>query len=181
MEAERLIIDAFVLRFRDQKQTVEKAIAQISDSQLHQPLDENTNSVAVIMKHISGNFCSRFTDFLTSDGEKPGRDRDSEFVDDMADRATILAHWETGWKCLFDSLASLSDHDLERNITIRNQPHSVVDALLRALAHVGYHVGQIVQLSRYLAKDNWQVLTIPRGGSEQFNQAMREKVDSPHR
>jgi Protein of unknown function (DUF1572) len=175
MSSDRSTIESFVARFREQKQTVEKAIGQISDAQLHQPLDENTNSVAVIMKHVSGNFLSRFTDFLTSDGEKPGRNRDSEFVDDMADRATIMVRWETGWECLFDSLFSLNDQDLERTITIRGQPHSVMDALIRSLSHSGYHVGQIVQLSRYQAKGNWQVLTIPRGGSKQFNLSMSEK------
>jgi uncharacterized damage-inducible protein DinB len=161
-------------RFAAYKERAEKAFAQISDSQLHIPLDENTNSVAVIMKHMAGNLRSRFTDFLTSDGEKPDRNRDSEFVDDLADRAKIIADWESGWKILFDAMSPLSDADLGKTITIRGEKHTVIDALLRQLSHHAYHVGQIVQLSRYLAKANWKVLTIPRGGSQHFNQKMAQ-------
>jgi uncharacterized damage-inducible protein DinB len=171
----RLVIQSFLARFRDQKQTAEKAVAQISDAQLRQPLDENTNSLAVIMKHMAGNLRSRFTDFLTSDGEKPDRDRDSEFVDDLPNRPAIMAAWERGWNCLFASLELLTDDDLARIVTIRHQPHTVADALARALAHTGYHVGQIVQLSRFLAKDQWTTLTVPRGGTRELNQKMREK------
>jgi hypothetical protein len=172
---ERLVIDAITARFKAYKEMAEKAFSQISDAQLHQPLDENTNSIAVIVKHMSGNLRSRFTDFLTSDGEKSNRDRDSEFVDDIADRPAMLAMWEGGWRCLFDALSPLTDRDLNKTITIRGEPHSVVDALLRQLSHHSYHTGQIVQLARYLAKDKWTVLTIPRGGSKQFNAAMDKK------
>src|SRR5206468_2077898 len=115
---------------------------QLSDEQLRRPLDENTNSVAVIMKHVGGNLRSRFTDFLASDGEKPDRDRDGEFVDDFASRDAILQHWECGWQVLFDALASLTPQDLTKTVTIRGEAHSVIDALHRALAHGGYHVGQ---------------------------------------
>jgi Protein of unknown function (DUF1572) len=174
MKSNRLTIDALASRFHDQKGMVEKAIVQISDTQLHQPLDENTNSVAVIMKHVAGNLRSRFTDFLTTDGEKPSRDRDAEFNDDIGSRSQLMVIWEEGWNRLFESLESLSDDDLHCTVTIRSQPHTVADALVRALAHVGYHVGQIVQLSRFLAKDHWQVLTIPRGGSREFDRKMRE-------
>ncbi len=170
--SDRLVIDALTKRFAAYKEMAQKAFAQVSDAQLHQALDENTNSIAVIMKHMSGNLRSRFTDFLTSDGEKPDRDRDSEFIDDIADRAALVEYWESGWRCLFDALSSLTDRDLDTTITIRGEPHSVIDALLRQLAHHGYHVGQIVQLARFLAKDKWTVLTIPRGGSKQFNAAM---------
>jgi uncharacterized damage-inducible protein DinB len=171
----RLLIDSILQRFRAQKQTAEKAVVQISDALLHQALDENTNSLAVIMKHMAGNMESRFTDFLTSDGEKPTRDRDDEFVDTIVDRAAVMARWERGWGCLFAAVEPLTDADLARTVTIRQQPHSVADALVRALDHLGYHTGQIVQLARYLAKDKWQTLTIPRGGSRQFNQAMQQK------
>ena len=171
----RLLIDSFVQRFRAQKQTAEKALAQVPDALLHQPLDENTNSLAVIMKHMAGNMESRFTDFLTSDGEKPTRDRDDEFVDNITDRAGLMGRWERWWGCLFSAVETLTDADLIRMVTIRQQPHSVADALVRALDHLGYHTGQIVQLSRFLAKDKWQTLTIPRGGSRQFNQAMHGK------
>jgi uncharacterized damage-inducible protein DinB len=167
-----VVISAITKRFAAYKEMAQKALAQISDAQLHQPLDENTNSVAVIMKHMTGNLLSRFTDFLTTDGEKPNRDRDSEFIDDIPDRTSLVANWDRGWACLFDALSQLSDRDLPRTITIRGEPHTVIDALLRQLSHHSYHVGQIVQLARFLAKDNWTVLTIPRGGSKQFNEAM---------
>ena len=171
----RLVIEAITTRFKAYKEMAEKAFGQISDAQLHQPLDENTNSVAVIIKHMSGNLRSRFTDFLTSDGEKPNRDRDSEFVDDISNRRALLEMWEGGWRCLFDALSPLSDGDLNKTITIRGETHSVIDALLRQLSHHSYHTGQIVQLARYLAKDKWTVLTIPRGGSKQFNAVMDKK------
>jgi hypothetical protein len=122
------------------------------------------------MKHMAGNLRSRFTDFLTSDGEKPDRDRDGEFVDAFPSRDAMMEHWERGWRILFDALASLRPDDLAKTVTIRGEPHAVIDALHRALAHQGYHVGQIVQLSRYLAKDQWDTITVPRGGSVAFNQ-----------
>jgi hypothetical protein len=171
----RIIVQAMAQRMASQKSMAERAFAQVPDELLHRPLDENTNSIAVIVKHLSGNLRSRFTDFLTSDGEKPDRDRDGEFIDDIPDRAAMLVLWEAGWKSVLDALATLSDEDLMRTVTIRGEPHSVIDALCRALAHVSYHVGQIVQLSRYLAKDRWTVLTIPRGASKAFNQSMEQK------
>jgi hypothetical protein len=166
-------LDSITKHFRKQKSLAEKAIAQLHDAKLHLPLDENTNSVCVIMKHVGGNLRSRFTDFLTTDGDKPDRNRDGEFVDDFPSRAAILDHWESGWNVLFDTLASLRSEDLAKTITIRGEPHSVIDALHRSLAHCGYHVGQIVQLARFLAKDGWETITIPRGGSEQFNRSLR--------
>ena len=168
-----MFLDSVAKNFRKQKSLADRAIAQLNEAQLRVPLDANTNSIAVIMKHVAGNFASRFTDFLTSDGDKPGRNRDGEFVDDFADRHAMLEHWERGWTILFDALAALRPEDLSKTITIRDEPHTVVDALHRALAHCGYHVGQIVQLARYLAKDRWETLTIPRGQSEQFNQRFR--------
>jgi len=171
----RLVVKAISRRFSDQKSMAERAVVQLQDPQLHQPLDQNTNSITVIMKHMAGNLRSRFTDFLTRDGEKPDRDRDSEFIDDIPDRASLLDQWEAGWKCLLDALAQLTDADLARTITIRSEPHSAIDALLRSLAHCAYHVGQIVQLARFLAKDHWKVLTIPRGGSKQYNRTMQAR------
>jgi len=171
----RLVIDPLTKRFQAYKEMAEKAVAQVSDAQLHQPLDENTNSIAVIMKHMAGNLRSRFTDFLTSDGEKPNRDRDSEFVDDNKDRAAIIADWNNGWQILFDELARLTDANMARIVKIRGEPHIVIDALLRQLSHHSYHVGQIVQLARFLAKDKWMVLTIPRGSSSRFNEMMEKR------
>jgi uncharacterized damage-inducible protein DinB len=168
-------LHSMIEAFRSQKRMAEKAIAQLPDEKLHIPLDANTNSVCVIMKHMAGNLRSRFTDFLTSDGEKPDRDRDGEFSDQHATREQIMAHWEGGWRVLFEALESLRPDDLTKEITIRQEPYGVVDSLHRALAHQGYHVGQIVQLARFLAKDDWTTITIPRGGSQVFNQTMREK------
>lgn len=166
-------LDSITKNFLKQKLLADRAIAQLDDAKLRVPLDENTNSIAVIMKHVGGNLVSRFSDFLTTDGDKPDRDRDGEFIDDFPSRQAILDHWERGWAVLFAALASLTPDDLSRTVTIRGEPHIVVDALHRALAHCGYHVGQIVQLARFLAKERWETITIPRGGSEQFNQHLR--------
>ena len=169
------VIDSFTRRFRSDKGLMERAVAQVSDAQLHLALDENTNSLAVIMRHASGNLVSRFGNFLTSDGEKANRDRDSEFIDDMADRASIMARWEAGWAVLFDTLSQLTDADLTRTVTVRGEGMSVLEALVRALSHQAYHGGQIVQLARHWAKDRWTTLTVPRGGSKQLNEMMKQK------
>jgi hypothetical protein len=121
------------------------------------------------MKHVGGNLRSRFNGFLTEDGEKPWRDRDQEFVDTFDSREQMVAAWEEGWKELFETLGSLTPADLERTVTIRGESHTVPDALARSLAHTSYHVGQIVQAARVLCKDNWQVITIPKGGSAAHN------------
>ena len=167
-------LESIASNFRKQKSLADRAIAQLDDAKLRIPLDDNTNSICVIMKHVGGNLVSRFTDFLTTDGDKPDRNRDGEFVDDFPSRQAILEHWERGWAVLFVTLASLRPEDLSKIVTIRGEPHTVVDALHRSLAHCGYHVGQIVQLARFLAKDRWATITIPRGGSEQFNRRMRD-------
>ena len=156
--------------FRANKRLADKAIAQVSDEKLRIALDDGTNSIAVIMKHVAGNLRSRWTDFLTTDGEKPDRHRDSEFIDDFGSRDDILSFWENGWDCLFSTLESLSDSDLEKTVTIRGEPHSVSLAIARSLGHTCYHVGQIVLLARHHVGEDWNVLTIPRGKSEEFNQ-----------
>lgn len=160
---------ATLTSLRANKNLADKAIAQVPDDRLHMAFDEHTNSIAVIMKHVGGNLRSRWTDFLTSDGEKPWRNRDAEFVDQDEDRNAVLAIWEAGWACLFNTLEHLTADDLERTVLIRGEPHSVPLAIQRSLAHTMYHVGQIVQLARVLAGDQWQTLTIPRGGSSQHN------------
>lgn len=170
-----LFLDAAFSEFRRYKEYAERAVAQISDARLREPLSPETNSIAVIVKHVGGNLRSRFTDFLTTDGEKPWRDRDSEFIDDFADRAAMLAHWERGWACLFGALTPLTGADLARIVTIRGEAHTVVQAVARSLAHVSYHSGQIVMIARVFAwRDGveWKTLTIPRGGSEAFNTGM---------
>jgi hypothetical protein len=171
------VIAATVATFRSQKSMADRAIVQTSDDDLRRPLDPHTNSIAVIVKHMAGNMLSRWTDFLSSDGEKPDRNRDGEFIDDFKDRASILAFWERGWKCVFETLSTLGDDDLFKTITIRGEPHHVIDALSRQVSHYGYHVGQIVLIARHLKGDgHWDVLTIPRGASKQFNQKMGFKA-----
>jgi hypothetical protein len=159
------------------KRLADRAVAQVSDEDLFVMLDEESNSIAIIMKHIAGNMRSRWMDFLTSDGEKPDRNRDSEFViEDEDTKENVLKHWEVGWRCLFEALAPLVPEDLNRTVLIRGELHSVVQAINRQLTHYGYHVGQIVFLARHLAAGRWQSLSIPRGQSETFNAAMRKRM-----
>ena len=165
--------------FETHKQLADKAVAQIPDDKLHEPLDPETNSIAVIMKHVGGNLRSRWTDFLDSDGEKPWRNRDDEFVDTFTSRAEVLAAWEQGWSCLFETLRGLTAEDLGRTVVIRGEPHSVPLALTRSLGHTCYHVGQIVQVARRHAGSRWTTLTIPRGGSEDFNRRNWGPAGSP--
>jgi hypothetical protein len=162
---------AIINAFEANKRLADRAIEQVPDDKLRIALDAHTNSIAVIMKHVAGNLLSRWTDFLTTDGEKPWRHRDDEFVDTFTGRAEILEFWERGWACLLQSLRSLASQDLEKTVTIRGEPHSVPLALERSLGHTCYHIGQIVQIARIHAGDRWNILTIPRGGSEQFNKA----------
>jgi hypothetical protein len=163
--------DAAVVSFQYHKNLADRAIVQVSDDALRRPLDAHTNSLAVIMKHVAGNLRSRWTDFLTADGEKPWRNRDDEFVDTFATRDELLAYWELGWKCVFDALGALTEADFERTVVVRGEPHSVALATARSLAHTSYHVGQITLLARHWAGDVWNTLTIARGGSAAYNQA----------
>jgi hypothetical protein len=155
--------------FEANKRLADRAVEQLPDEKLHLALDANTNSIAVIMKHVAGNLLSRWTDFLITDGEKPGRNRDDEFVDTLHNRVEILAHWERGWACLLQTLRNLTPADLEKTVAIRGEPHSVPLAMSRSLGHTCYHIGQIVQLARHFAGEKWNTLTIPKGGSQQFN------------
>ncbi|MFO0881265.1 MAG: DUF1572 family protein [Gemmataceae bacterium] len=173
-------LSAIVNTFEANKRLADRAVEQLPDEKLHVALDPNTNSIAVIMKHVAGNLTSRWTDFLTTDGEKPWRNRDGEFVDTLADRAGLLAVWERGWACLLGALRGLKPEDLERTVLIRGEPHSVPLAIERSLGHACYHVGQIVQVARALAGDQWTTLTIPRGGSGQFNAANRGQSGKSH-
>ncbi|WP_339735637.1 DUF1572 family protein [uncultured Gimesia sp.] len=163
-------ISATINTFEANKKMAERAVEQVSDEGLHVALDDHTNSIAVIMKHVAGNLISRWTDFLTTDGEKPDRNRDEEFVDTFSERAELLAYWERGWTTLLESLKSLTADDLEKTVYIRGDAHTVPLAIQRSLGHTCYHVGQIVQVARVQAGDNWNTLTIPRGQSEEFNQ-----------
>ncbi len=147
----------------------EKAMAQVPDEKLFWQFNQESNSIATIIRHLSGNMVSRFTDFLTTDGEKPWRHRDSEFENTVITRDELMAIWEKGWQCLFDALAPLEPSQLEQVIYIRKEPHTVTEALNRQLAHCPYHIGQIVYIARMAAADSWKSLSIPRNKSEEFN------------
>jgi len=155
--------------FRYYKSLAERAMGQVSDQQLLTVLDGEANSIAVIVKHMSGNMRSRWTDFLTSDGEKPDRNRDTEFEDAPATREALLALWEAGWQCLFSALEPLSEPDLKRTVTIRGEAHSVMQAVNRQIAHYSYHCGQIVLLAKHFKHDGWKSLSVPRKQSAEFN------------
>jgi Protein of unknown function (DUF1572) len=155
--------------FRQYKKLAEGALSQASDSDLHDVLDPEMNSIAIIVKHMSGNMCSRWTDFLTTDGEKPTRNRDCEFEAPPVTRAEMMAIWEQGWSCLFAALDPLTDADLARTITIRGEAHSVMQAINRQVAHYSYHCGQIVLLAKHFQSDRWKSLSVPRKKSEEFN------------
>ena len=158
--------------FRYYKKLAEGAMEQVTDAQLTAVLDPEMNSISQIVKHMSGNMLSRWTDFLTSDGEKPGRNRDDEFAVPPASREELMKMWNAGWACLFGALEPLSESDGVRTITIRGEPHSVMQAINRQLGHYSYHCGQIVFLAKHLASERWTSLSIPRNASSAFNQAV---------
>lgn len=155
--------------FHQYKKLADAAIAQVSDDCLTRTLDPEMNSIAIIMKHMAGNMLSRWTDFLTTDGEKPWRNRDSEFEDPPPTRAELLALWERGWSCLFAALDPLTDADLACTVNIRGEAHSVMQAINRQVAHYSYHCGQIVLLAKHFQSSNWKCLTVARKKSEEFN------------
>ena len=155
--------------FHQYKRLAEGAMAQVSDEQLCATLDPEMNSIAVTVKHMAGNMRSRWTDFLTTDGEKPSRNRDSEFEEPPATRTALMALWDDGWRCLFTALEGLTDADLVRTITIRGEAHSVMQAINRQVAHYPYHCGQIIFLAKHLQSANWKSLSVPRKQSAEFN------------
>jgi hypothetical protein len=159
--------------FRHYKKMGEGAIAQVNDAHLCTTLDPEMNSIALIVKHMAGNMRSRWTYFLTTDGEKPDRNRDTEFEAPPATRDAILKMWEEGWACVFAALEPLSDADLSREVTIRGEPHSVMQAINRQIAHYSYHVGQIVFLAKHFQSEQWKSLSVPRKGSADFNQRVQ--------
>ncbi|MEI8134210.1 MAG: DUF1572 family protein [bacterium] len=154
--------------FRSQKEMAGKAISQLSDAELLWQPDAETNSIAINMKHLAGNMISRWTGFLTTDGEKPNRNRDGEFLIDENDRAGLHEYWEQGYSVLFASMNSLTEADLLKIVTIRSEPHTVIQAIQRQISHYAYHVGQIVGLAKQIRVSDWQTLTIPRGKSEEY-------------
>lgn len=155
--------------FRYYKRLGDGAMEQVSDDALFSALDAESNSIAIIVKHLSGNMRSRWTDFLTADGEKPSRNRDSEFEAPPATRAELIGLWESGWKPVFEALEPLTDSDLSRTIYIRGEAHSVLQAINRGVTHTAYHVGQIVYLAKHFAGAGWKTLSVPRGQSKEFN------------
>lgn len=156
-------------QFEYYKMLGDKTFSQLSEDDFFWQFNEESNNIATIVKHLQGNMLSRWTDFLTADGEKDWRNRDKEFEGLITTKEDVLDEWEQGWQCLFNALNSLTDNDLERIIYIRNMGHTVLEAINRQLAHYPYHVGQIVFIGKMLADDNWQSLSIPKGNSNQYN------------
>jgi hypothetical protein len=172
-----LFLQDIRIQARKIKELADKALAQVRDEDLSVTLDPESNSLAIIIQHLAGNLRSRWTDFLTSDGEKPDRNRDAEFEPhEGTSRADLLASWEEGWSRLFGSLDSLAVEDLGKTVLIRAEPHTVVQAINRGVAHAASHVGQIVLLAKHFASANWQTLSIARGRSREFTDAMHRKA-----
>jgi uncharacterized protein DUF1572 len=159
--------------FRSYKKLAEAAMQQVTDDQLFAVLDPEMNSIALIVKHMAGNMRSRWTDFLSSDGEKPDRNRDAEFVEPPAGRQEMMTMWESGWSCLFSALEPLSSEDMTRTVFIRGEAHSVMQAIHRQIAHYAYHCGQIVFLAKHLQHSQWKSPTIPRGQSDKFDEQVK--------
>ncbi len=161
-------LDAVLVNFQNMKKTAERAMEPLSLEELHWTPDEQSNSVACIVKHMAGNMMSRWTDFLTTDGEKPTRNRDEEFEGGYTSREEMMAAWKAGWEKLLGAVASLEVDDLVKTVTIRSEPHSVVQAIERQVYHLSYHTGQIVYLAKQIRGADWETLTIPRGKSKEY-------------
>ena len=174
---DHMLADA-IARFRELKSLGDRAIAQVDDAAYFARSDDEANAIAHVVKHVAGNLRSRWRDFLTTDGEKPDRDRDSEFeLTDADTRVALTARWEEGWGILFAELGRLGGDDLLRTVTIRHEPHTIVQCIHRQLGHYGYHVGQIVTLARATRGPGWNSLSIPRKKTGEFNAKMKEKFD----
>ncbi|WP_340076544.1 DUF1572 domain-containing protein [Leptobacterium sp. I13] len=162
-------LDSALKLFQYYKSLGNKTLALLTDDNIHWQSSEENNSIAIIVKHIAGNMLSRWTNFLTEDGEKEWRNRDDEFEDTYASKEEMMAHWEQGWNCLFSALNSLNPEDFDKIIYIRNQGHTVVEAINRQLAHYPYHIGQLIYIAKILKGNNWQSLSVPKGQSENYN------------
>lgn len=167
-----------VRSFEGYKRLAERAVEQVSDEELFAEIDPESNSIAIIIKHIAGNLRSRWSDFLTSDGEKPERNRDTEFELAADTRDSLMDAWSGGWQILFETLETLAPDDLARTVTIRGEPHTVVEAINRQLTHYAYHVGQIVFLAKHLRSTEWKTLSVPRNRSAEYNRSIEEKTAS---
>jgi len=164
-------------RFQSVKELGDKTLEQLTNEDIHWCLNNTSNNIAIIVKHLSGNMVSRWTDFLTTDGEKENRNRDAEFVDDIKSKQQLLTIWDKGWQTLFTTLNELETEDLLKNVTIRGEKHTVVEAIERQLAHYAYHVGQIVFVGKLIKDEKWKTLSIPIGKSEQY---LQQKLDKNH-
>jgi len=164
-----------VQSFRNYKKLADRAVGQVSDDEFFAIIDAESNSIAVIVKHIAGNLHSRWRDFLTTDGEKPDRDRDQEFEVIADTRESLLRFWDSGWETLFGSVEPLTEEDFGRVVTIRGEPHTVVEAINRQLTHYSYHIGQIVFLAKHLKSAEWKTLSVPRNRSAQYNQHLADR------
>jgi hypothetical protein len=173
------ILSTTISELHKVKALADKAIAQLSDEQLWIRLDPESNSVAVLMRHMAGNMRSRWTDFRTSDGEKPDRQRDQEFEETTQNRGSLLAEWEDGWQRVFDALTPLTDADLQATVYIREEPHTIYKAIVRQIAHYAGHAYQILFVAKHLKGAGWNTLSIPRGKSEEFNRKMMTPKQPP--
>ena len=167
-----------IASFRNYKKMAERAMEQVSDEEFFRALDAEANSIAVIVKHIAGNQISRWTDFLTSDGEKDFRNRDTEFELIGDTRESLMEFWETGWQTLFSAIEPLKAEDFSRFVTIRGEPHTIIEAINRQLTHYAYHIGQITFLAKHFRSSDWKTLSVPRNKSAEFNKFLAEKKDS---
>ncbi len=161
--------------FRNYKKMAERAIEQVSDEEFFKTIDPESNSIAVIVKHIAGNLRSRWTDFLTSDGEKPDRNRDTEFELIEDTREPLMGSWKIGWQTLFEAIEPLTVDDFSKTVTIRGEPHTIAEALNRQMTHYAYHIGQIVFLAKHFRSSEWKTLSVPKNKSAEFNQFLAEK------
>jgi hypothetical protein len=168
-------LESAIKRFLTYKVLGDMTFAQLEEKDFYYTPGESSNSIAVIIQHMHGNMISRWTNFLTEDGEKPGRNRDEEFSPPSCSREQLISQWEAGWRCLIETLRSLKDEDLMRTITIRREPLIVIDAINRQLAHYPHHVGQIVYIGKMILDQNWKSLSIPKGASQDFNKMMQDK------
>jgi len=165
-------------QFKYYKSLGDKTFTQLNDEQLFYQYNNDSNSIAIIVKHIVGNMLSRWTDFLNTDGEKEWRNRDDEFANNIENREELLATWEKGWICLFNAIDPLTEDDLQKEIFIRNMSHTVIEAINRQLAHYSYHIGQLVFIGKLVTNDNWESLSIPKGNSKTYN---TDKFNKPKR
>jgi|SRR5215831_825590 len=179
MDIAAVFLDNAQKEFHQLKGHADKALAQVDDSRFFATLDAESNSIAIMVRHITGNLFSRWRNFLTEDGEKADRHRDTEFeIPESATRAQLMDAWERGWALLFEELGKLRPEDVGRTVTIRSEPHTVIAAVHRQLTHYGSHIGQIVYLAKHLAGADWRTLSVPRGKSEEFNLKMRAQYEA---